>query len=206
VIFIYICYSRLWKTLLDKSITKTELCALTGISTRVLAKLSKNETVTTDTIARICTALHCDVSDIMECVDEEKSSLYEHYKSLSACLGEGELYRVSAFEIEGKRYKIYSTKMHTGKGSQIHCRENGTVYLEELFPFGGLGAPTRRERVLVKPEREKDEICVVVIKGTPAAITGLDEGIFVSSQRPLKTDRDVYVMTEIEFKLFEPIV
>ena len=48
---------------------------ITGISSRVLAKLSRNETVTTDTIARICNALKCDVGDVMECVDNEKLSL-----------------------------------------------------------------------------------------------------------------------------------
>ena len=63
--FMYIDYSNLWKLLIDKGMTKSDLIELTGISSRVLAKLSKNETVTTDTIARICTALNCDVGDIV---------------------------------------------------------------------------------------------------------------------------------------------
>ena len=53
----YIAYSKLWKLLIDKGISKTDLMELTGMSSRVLAKLSKNETVTTDTVARICSAL-----------------------------------------------------------------------------------------------------------------------------------------------------
>ena len=61
----YINYSKLWKLLIDKNMSKTELMEITGISSRVLAKLSKNETVTTDTIVRICSALNCDVCDIM---------------------------------------------------------------------------------------------------------------------------------------------
>ena len=76
----YIDYSNLWKLLIDKDMSKTDLIALTGISSRVLAKLSKNETVTTDTIARICTALDCNVSDIMECVSESSLSVYAAYK------------------------------------------------------------------------------------------------------------------------------
>ena len=82
----YIDYSKLWKLLIDKGMSKTDLLELTGISSRVLAKLSKNETVTTDTIARICTALRCDVGDIMECVSEERLSIYGHYKKYGKCI------------------------------------------------------------------------------------------------------------------------
>ena len=62
----YIDYSKLWKRLIDKNITKTELMQLTGISSRIIAKLTKNETVTTETLIKICSALNCDISDIME--------------------------------------------------------------------------------------------------------------------------------------------
>ena len=68
----YIDFSNLWKLLIDKNITKSELMDLTGISSRVLAKMAKNETVTTDTIARICTALHCNVGDIMDFLPESE--------------------------------------------------------------------------------------------------------------------------------------
>ena len=50
----------------EKGLSKSDLMELTGLSSRIIAKLAKNETVTTDTIARICTALSCDVADIME--------------------------------------------------------------------------------------------------------------------------------------------
>jgi DNA (cytosine-5)-methyltransferase 1 len=64
-------YSKLWKLLIDKGMSKTDLLSLTGISSRVLAKLSKNETVTTDTLARICAALECNVGDIMDATKQE---------------------------------------------------------------------------------------------------------------------------------------
>ena len=54
----YMDYAPLWKQLIDRNLTKTDLCEMTGINTRVIAKMAKNETVTTDTIARICGALH----------------------------------------------------------------------------------------------------------------------------------------------------
>ena len=70
----YICYDKLWKLLLERNIRKTEMSEVAGLNSRTLAKLSKNETVTTDTIARICKALHCDVGDIMEYRDAEKAA------------------------------------------------------------------------------------------------------------------------------------
>lgn len=45
---------------------KKDLREATGISTASMAKLSKNENLTTDVLLRICDALKCDISDIME--------------------------------------------------------------------------------------------------------------------------------------------
>ena len=42
------------------------LCVAAGISHASMAKLGKNENVTTDVLVKICTALQCDISDIME--------------------------------------------------------------------------------------------------------------------------------------------
>lgn len=60
------CYNKLWKLLIDKGLKKTDLLALCGMSSASLAKLSKNENVTTDVLVRICEALSCNVDDIME--------------------------------------------------------------------------------------------------------------------------------------------
>lgn len=61
-----ISYKPLWKLLIDRDITKSELRLRAGISTRALAKLGKNEDVSTDVLRKICTVLNCDLSDIME--------------------------------------------------------------------------------------------------------------------------------------------
>ena len=61
-----ISYNRLWKLLIDKGINKTELKMLAGVSTNVIAKLGKNEPVSMETLAKICTALSCDLADIVE--------------------------------------------------------------------------------------------------------------------------------------------
>ena len=61
-----VSYNRLWKLLIDKSITKTEMRKKAGISTSVLAKMGKNETVSMDTLARIAAAMDCGLDDIVE--------------------------------------------------------------------------------------------------------------------------------------------
>lgn len=61
-----ISYKPLWKLLIDRDITKSELRVRAGISTRALAKLGKNEDVSTDILRKICTVLSCDLTDIVE--------------------------------------------------------------------------------------------------------------------------------------------
>ena len=58
-------YSNLWKLLAEKGLSKSDLMELTGLSSRIIAKLNNNKTVTTDTIAKICAALSCDVGDVV---------------------------------------------------------------------------------------------------------------------------------------------
>lgn len=60
------CYNRLWKLLIDKGITKTEMRKQAGISTNVLAKMGKNEAVSMDTLAKISNAMKCGLDDIVE--------------------------------------------------------------------------------------------------------------------------------------------
>lgn len=61
-----VSYNKLWKVLIDKSITKTELRLQTDMSTATLAKMSKNKVVSMDVILRICKVLNCNVGDIMD--------------------------------------------------------------------------------------------------------------------------------------------
>ena len=66
-------YNRLWKLLIDKGMTKTEMRKAAGISTNVLAKMGKNETVSMDTLARIAAVMECGLDDIVEVnMDTEK--------------------------------------------------------------------------------------------------------------------------------------
>ena len=61
-----VSYNKLWHLLLDKNMTKTELRNQANVSTNVIAKLGRNESVSMDTLAKICVALDCDIADIVE--------------------------------------------------------------------------------------------------------------------------------------------
>ena len=59
-------YNRLWKLLIDKGMTKTQMRLQAGISTNILAKMGKGEPVAMESLAKICVALDCTLDDIVE--------------------------------------------------------------------------------------------------------------------------------------------
>ena len=61
-----ICYDRLWKTLIDKHMNRTELRDRSGISNATLAKLGQNEPVNLKIIENICRELECSAEDVLE--------------------------------------------------------------------------------------------------------------------------------------------
>ena len=67
-----ISYKKLWKLLIDRDMLKKDLAAKAEISSTSIAKLAKNENVNTEILRKICTALQCDVSDIMEMLDDKR--------------------------------------------------------------------------------------------------------------------------------------
>ena len=64
-------YNKLWKLMIDKKINKTQLCKAAGITTNAMAKLGRDETVTQETLERICVALNCTLDDIVEIIPDE---------------------------------------------------------------------------------------------------------------------------------------
>lgn len=65
-----VSYRKLWIQLIERDMKKKDLRFSSGISTNALAKLGRNERVTTDVIDKICITLNCDVGDIMEIVPD----------------------------------------------------------------------------------------------------------------------------------------
>ena len=66
-----VSYKKLWKLLIDKDMKKKDLCAAAGISHASMAKLGKNENVTTDVLVKICNVLSCEIGDIVTLVKDE---------------------------------------------------------------------------------------------------------------------------------------
>lgn len=71
------CYNKLWKILIDRKMSKTELIKASGISTNAMAHLGKEEDVRVEVLIKICTALNCKLEDIMELVSDEKGEEHE---------------------------------------------------------------------------------------------------------------------------------
>ena len=59
-------YNKLWKMMIDKNMSKTELTHLAGISTNAMAKLGRNEDVRVNVLEKLCTSLDCKLDDIVE--------------------------------------------------------------------------------------------------------------------------------------------
>lgn len=63
-------YNKLWKLLIDLNMSKSQLREKAGVTTNVIAKMGKNDNVSTEALCKICKALDCRLDDIMELVDE----------------------------------------------------------------------------------------------------------------------------------------
>ncbi|MBE6616964.1 MAG: XRE family transcriptional regulator [Ruminococcaceae bacterium] len=199
----YISYENLWKLLIEKKITKTELMELTGISSRTLSKLSKNETVTTETLLRVCEALDCDIADVMEMrKGEEIKSFWELFKRNAALVEKDDNFTTYRLTVGEDRYLIKKTNKSANKHTIIHC-EKGKIIWEQIIPLGI--SPVRERTVLTgKNFSEKGERGIVLVSGKPMCFTGLDENGFVSAKGAVRALDDIYVMSAAAFKLFEP--
>ena len=69
---VILSYNKLWKLMVEKNINKTQLHEMAEISTNAVAKMSRNEPVSLDTIGKVCYVLKCDIGDIMEIIIEEE--------------------------------------------------------------------------------------------------------------------------------------
>lgn len=61
-----VCYKKLWKLLIDEDIKVTDLRIKTGIAASTFSKMKKNEYVSLEVLVRVCLALNCELSDIVQ--------------------------------------------------------------------------------------------------------------------------------------------
>ena len=67
-----VSYNKLWKLMIDKNISKTELIKAAGISTNVMAKMGKNEPVRLEALAKLCGYFDCKLEDLLDLIPDEK--------------------------------------------------------------------------------------------------------------------------------------
>jgi Predicted transcriptional regulator len=65
-------YKKLWKILIDRDMSRSDLRERAHISSVTLAKLGKGESVTTGILVRICHVLNCNIGDIVDVLPEDK--------------------------------------------------------------------------------------------------------------------------------------
>lgn len=81
-----ISYDKLWNTLIENDMSKTDLKDSAGISYNVLAKMGKNEAISMESMEKICNALDCNIENIVEFVSEKVSSKVERPKGRFTCI------------------------------------------------------------------------------------------------------------------------
>ena len=59
-------YNKLWKMLIDKKLTKTQLRIAANVSTNAIAKMGRDESVPLETLEKICRILNCSMGDIVD--------------------------------------------------------------------------------------------------------------------------------------------
>ncbi len=67
-----ICYNKLWKLMIDRKMKKKDLMAVTGLSRTTIAKMGKDQNVSTEVLAKICSALNVDIGDIVEMIPDNQ--------------------------------------------------------------------------------------------------------------------------------------
>lgn len=65
----HISYMPLWHTLLDRNMKKEDLRIAAGLTTNMIANMGKNKGISMETLAKICDALQCDITDVIELSD-----------------------------------------------------------------------------------------------------------------------------------------
>lgn len=69
-----VSYDSLWKSLIGKRISQTDMRKVTGIAPNTLTKMKKDEDVSLRVLGKICKALDCDFKDMVEYIRDEEVS------------------------------------------------------------------------------------------------------------------------------------
>lgn len=67
-----VTYNKLRHILVDRNMMKKDLQEAAGLTNHEMMKIRNDKDITTETIEKICDALNCEVTDIMEFVDKKE--------------------------------------------------------------------------------------------------------------------------------------
>lgn len=112
-------YTKLWLLLESKGMKKTDLTKNKVISTATLAKLSKNETITSDTIEKLCGFLECQPSDIMEYISDK------HLEEVEKKLDEMSKVVAEQLKAHGVTEEMFATMLQQSIGQKVQDMFNG---------------------------------------------------------------------------------
>ena len=70
----HISYQPLWNTLKEHGMRKEDLRLAAGLTTNMIANMGKGEHISMKTLLRICEALNCEITDVIELVSDEPAS------------------------------------------------------------------------------------------------------------------------------------
>ena len=66
-----VTYKKSFNLLIDRNMKKKDLRDLAGIGNSTMTKLSNDENVTIEVMAKICRALDCTIDDVVEIVPDD---------------------------------------------------------------------------------------------------------------------------------------
>lgn len=193
-----VSYKKLWKLLVDKEMTKTELRTATGITTTALAKLGRDESVNLDILVKICQYLECDIGDIMEITENTKPSFYKAFTQKAVLVDENELLRIYQLQYEGESYAVKVTKKTADKNTVIYC-QNDTVVWEQLDPTK-ISAKGDKTVLTKRSLFKKESNTLLVVSGKPADIIN-ENG---ATAKKTAKGMGLTVLPQHEFKKYEP--
>ena len=120
-------------------------------------------------------------------------------KELYKFIGKAPKQKLEYFDLYNLKFdaisvNLYVSRKRATKSTLIHCTESGDIIREQFYLFGGMSRPAREKKYVLKPICDKIAISVVIIRGTPGIIVGLD-GLIKSHNNSPEPNK-VFLMLE----------
>ena len=124
---------------------------------------------------------------------------FANSRKLAKFIGKAPKQRLGYFDLYNLKLNDISVNLYVGrkratKSTHIHCTEGGDIIREKFYPFGGMSRPAREKKYVLKPVCDKAAISVVIIRGIPGMIVGLDG--LIKSHNNVPEPNKVFLMLE----------